>query len=239
MNTSHEAAAANVISQLAAHGLMLRGVIHFDESDNRPRISNTKFAKSLVLIGHAGKSVWQHFSAWSSLQSPALEHPLDTWSKAAIIPIASQFGGHAVFPSDRPYQPFQQWAMEAEGLKPSPLGLLIHPVFGTWHAYRGAILFDELTQSQFLKELSQPIEKLSHPCDTCVSKPCLSVCPVSAFSEAGFAVDDCRDYLDSTEGQSCMTQGCAARGACPVGTQYKYEREQLQFHMRAFANAQR
>ena len=29
--------------------------------------------------------------------------------------------------------------MRAEGLKPSPLGVLVHPDFGLWHGYRGAI----------------------------------------------------------------------------------------------------
>ncbi len=33
--------------------------------------------------------------------------------------------------------------MAAEGLKPSPLGLLMHPEYGLWHGYRGAILFGE------------------------------------------------------------------------------------------------
>ena len=32
--------------------------------------------------------------------------------------------------------------MRAEGLKPSPIGILMHPQFGLWHAYRGALLFD-------------------------------------------------------------------------------------------------
>ena len=50
-------------------------------------------------------------------------------------------GGTAWFPSEKPWQPFQQWAMRAEGLKASPLGVLIHPDYGLWHGYRGAIGF--------------------------------------------------------------------------------------------------
>jgi hypothetical protein len=46
-----------------------------------------------------------------------------------------------VFPFERPYLPFQRRAMRAEACYPSPLGLLIHPDYGLWHGYRGALLF--------------------------------------------------------------------------------------------------
>ena len=71
-----------------------------------------------------------------------LANPLDTWSREVIGEVAEEFGARAVSPSDRPYLPFQQWAMRAEGLRPSPLGILMHPEYGLWHAYRGALLFD-------------------------------------------------------------------------------------------------
>ena len=210
---------------LAVHGLMTRGIAHLAEPFLLP---DGSYAKSVILIGHAGSSIWPHFSAWLALQNSRPDNPLDTWSKEVITAAATKVGGHAVFPSDKPYLPFQQWAMQAEGLKPSPLGILIHPVYGLWHAYRGAILFDDLT-------LSHGVEKLSHPCDTCVEKPCLSACPANAFSDVGFAVASCRAYLESIEGRHCMDNGCAARGACPVGRDYAYIPQQMRFHMRAFA----
>jgi hypothetical protein len=233
MNATTEA--SNFIAHLAAHGLMTRGAVQFGDNEISPRLSNTKPARALVLIGHAGSSIWPYFKAWHKAQQHLLSDPLDSWSKQVIGQVASDCGGEAVFPSDAPYHPFQQWAMRAEGIKPSPLGMLIHPIYGTWHAYRGAILFDNLTQSQFLKELNQPLQKLSHPCDACFAKPCLTTCPVSAFSDRGFAVKSCRSYLESTEGQSCVEVGCSARGVCPVGVEYKYAPEQLQFYMKAFA----
>jgi ferredoxin-like protein FixX len=222
-------------ARLASHGLIPRGIILFEQNDARPYLSSAKPALELVLIGHKGPSIWPHFKAWRQAQKHLGSNPLDDWSKSVIRPIAAQLGGEAVFPSDMPYHPFQQWAMRAEGLKPSPLGMLIHPTYGTWHAYRGAILFDKLTLGQFLEKLNQPLQKLSHPCDTCIEKPCLTACPVSAFSDDGFAVTRCRAYLESTEGRSCMNNGCKARGACPVGVDYKYSTEQLHFHMKAFA----
>ncbi|MGB8818609.1 MAG: ferredoxin, partial [Rhizobiaceae bacterium] len=82
--------------------------------------------------------------------------------------------------------------------------------------------------------LSQDPEKLSHPCDVCLEKPCLSACPVNAFSENGFAVERCRTHIATAEGLTCMSGGCLARRACPVGRQYTYEPEQMRFHMQAF-----
>ena len=202
-------------ANLAASGLIPRGIA---THNNHP----------VLLIGHAGSSIWPHFTAWFANQNPRPENPLDTWSREIITAAATEIGGHAVFPSDKPYLPFQQWAIEAEGLRPSPLGILIHPVYGLWHAYRGAILLPG-------EKLIQSLEKLSHPCDDCDEKPCLSACPVNAFSDGGYDVAGCRTYLKTDSGQTCMTGGCQARLACPVGREFTYEPEQMRFYMRAFA----
>ena len=44
----------------------------------------------------------------------------------------------------------------------------------------------------------------------------------------------CRGHLASGNRPDCMTLGCAARDACPVGRKWRYEEAQLQFHMVAF-----
>lgn len=176
------------------------------------------------------------FEAWRR-EHPGIPDPLDSWSKALIGPVAASLGGEAVFPSDRPWHPFQQWAMTAEGLKPSPLGLLIHPEFGLWHGYRGAILFDAGALEGQGAPPNVPSDAAAlHPCDTCTGKPCLSACPVEAFSPAGLAVSACRDYLKLDKGQQgCMKSGCLARDACPVGRSYRYGAEQIRFHMAAYS----
>jgi hypothetical protein len=203
-------------TELSEVGLMFFGSL---------RQSEGKYA---ALISHAGSSIWPHFTAWRARRPDDLADPLDAWSKSVITPIAKQFGGKAVFPSDHPYLPFQQWAMQATGMKPSPLGILIHPIYGLWHAFRGAIIFDAET-------LIQEPQSLSHPCDLCAGKPCLSACPVNAFSGDGFDVAACRSHLAGWDGEACMSGGCLARRACPVGQEYAYNEEQMQFHMRAFA----
>ena len=223
--------AGSPLDQIAAalepHGLVLRGGFIFDATCQAPERADGSRPQSVVLIGHFGSSIWPHFAAWHRVHREASD-PLDSWSKHVINSVAAGLGASAVFPSDRPYLPFQQWAMRAEGLQPSPLGMLIHPQYGLWQAFRGALLFDE-------RLVFPPLGGLGgHPCDTCRDKPCLHTCPVEAFDGRGYALGRCRDHLASPAGQPCMDGGCLARLACPVGRDYGYVSEQQRFHMAAF-----
>ena len=213
-----------ITTVLQPYGLVARGGFAFDQVS--PPVGGV-MAKSVVLVGHYGSSLWPHFREWQR-NHPDQPNPLDAWSKEALNDIAGKIGAKAVFPSDEPYLPFQQWAKRAEGLRASPLGLLIHPEYGLWHAFRGALLFEH--PIAFL-----PRTPTSHPCDSCIDKPCLSACPVGAFDGVNFAADDCRDYLATDEGKTCMEGGCLARLACPVGREYAYFPDQQRFHMAAFA----
>lgn len=203
-------------------------------------VSGGSAASAICLVGHTGGGFWPIFEAWWE-KHPGIADPLDTWSKAVISPLAKAAGGEAVFPSDRPWQPFQQWAMAAERLKPSPLGMLIHPDFGLWHGYRGAVLFGEAAMADpALAEVRLAAldarDAKPHPCDSCTGKPCLSACPVEAFTLAGFAVSDCRSHLKDQAGQDgCMRSGCLARDACPVGRAHRYGEAQIRFHMTAYS----
>lgn len=220
--------ASSMLEELRAalqpHGLFLRGVV--DVGEGAPGLDNGERARSVVLIGNIGGSLWPPFSAWQEAQ-PAIEHPLDTWSKAVLRPLAERFGATAYFPSDPPWRPFQRWAMQAEGLKPSPLGILIHPLYGLWHGYRGAFGFSGSLEASVQ-------EAAGHPCDSCREKPCLSQCPVDAITPEGFRYQPCRTHLGTAAGEAgCMQTGCLARAACPVGSSYRYPPGQLRFHMAA------
>ncbi|RWA96251.1 MAG: 4Fe-4S dicluster domain-containing protein [Mesorhizobium sp.] len=217
-----------VAAALAAHGLILRGGFRFAGDEAVPAGLSGALAKSALLVGQAGAAPWPHFQRWLEGQPQPIANPLDTWSREAIGAVAEEFGARAVSPSDRPYLPFQQWAMRAEGLRPSPLGILMHPTFGLWHAYRGALLFE---QEIFLPEP----EETMHLCDTCAEKPCVKSCPVDAYSEQGFAHDACLGHVRGARGGPCRTGGCLDRNACPYGTDYRYPPEVQAFHMAAFA----
>jgi len=185
-------------------------------------------ARVVLLIGNAGASYWRHFARWRSQQPPDVPHPLDTWCREVIGRVAERVGARAVSPSDRPYLPFQQWAMRAEGLRPSPLGILMHPRYGLWHAYRGALLFDETLPFE------EPGEAV-HLCDSCLEKPCLKACPVDAYSVQSFAYGDCLKHVRGENGKACRTAGCLDRNACPYGEAYRYPPDVQAFHMKSFA----
>lgn len=211
---------------LAPHGVFVRGTVTFGEGEG-PLLADGMPARSVILLGNIGGSIWEPFSRWrQSSESADRNDPLDEWSKAVIRPIAAAFEATAYFPSDPPWQPFQRWAMQAEGLKASPLGILIHPDYGLWHGYRGALGFAAVIEGAGMA--------VTHPCDHCAEKPCLTACPVDAVASTGFDVAACRSHLRTDTGKTgCMAGGCLARNACPVGSAYRYSQAQRAFHMAA------
>lgn len=219
---------AGIGEALAAHGLILRGGFAFEATEQAPPGPSGRAARSLILAGQAGSAPWPHFAAWRAGRPADLKNPLDSWAREVLSAVASRFGARAVSPSDRPYMPFQQWAMRAEGLKPSPLGILMHPRYGLWHAYRGALLFDE-------PMAIEPPGPVMHLCDRCEGKPCLNACPVDAHSEAGFHHAECLAHVRGPRGGPCRSGGCLDRNACPYATDYRYGDHEQEFHMNAFA----
>lgn len=214
-------AIAQIAGALGAHGLVLRGGFNFRDDEEAP-------ARAVLLVGNAGAAYWRHFERWWRSQPAGTANPLDTWSRMVIGMAADTAGARVLMPNDKPFAPFQQWARRAEGLRQSPLGLLIHPRYGLWHAYRGALLFD--------RELALPLpEEPIHPCDACIGKPCLNSCPVGACTAAGFAYQACLAHVRGPDGAVCRDDGCIARNACPVGTAYRYPATVQAFHQKAFA----
>lgn len=214
-------------SLLAGYGLILRGGFNFGAGEAAPAGPSHLPAKSVLLVGQAGAAPWPHFLRWRNKQPTDLANPLDAWSRKIIDGVAQTCRARAVSPSDKPYLPFQQWAMRAEGLKPSPLGILMHPEYGLWHAWRGALLFDVEISIQAPREVI-------HLCDLCPGKPCQKACPVGAYSAAGFAYQACLNHVRGPSGEPCRTAGCLDRNACPYGAAYRYSADEQAFHMAAF-----
>lgn len=203
-------------------GLMVRGGVAFDA--DAPILSDGRKVESLVLIGHAGSSFWPHFRHFlTTFDDP---DPLDRWTRHVIEPVADACDGTALYPFDRPWWPFQRWISQAERLKPSPLGMLIHPEYGLWHGYRAALAF---TQRIAIPRNDEPV----HPCASCAERPCIAACPASAISDDAFDVVRCRTFLAGPAGAGCMTQGCGSRDACPVGREYRYGSDHRRFLMQS------
>ncbi|RVD69737.1 MAG: hypothetical protein E5V62_21065 [Mesorhizobium sp.] len=218
----------DISAVLAVDGLILRGGFRFTSQDTVPAGRSGMPARSILLVGQAGAAPWPHFLRWQERQPQAIANPLDTWAREVIGSVSEKFGARAVSPSDRPYLPFQQWAMRAEGLRPSPLGILMHPRYGLWHAYRGALLFEET--------ISIPeADAALHLCDACVEKPCLKSCPVDAYAADGFAHQACMAHVRGADGAPCRSGGCLDRNACPYGSDYRYPADVQAFHMASFA----
>lgn len=181
---------------------------------------------SVILIGNAGPQMFRRFARE---RSPATSQ-LDDWTRETVDALAADLDARALYPFDVPHHPFLTWARKARAGHVSPLGLNIHPVYGLWHAYRAALLFPVSF------DLPLPSPQAS-PCDTCVEKPCLSGCPVSAFTGQSYEVDTCAHHVGSDNGSECFMNGCLARRACPIGRNFMYEAPQIRFHMDAFLKA--
>ena len=228
--------------QLAESGLAVFGRFAVHSEDISDSAHSGFAGRSALLIGNAGGGMWQAFSTADEFGDGASD-PLDRWTQRVVsAAIGEQDAAlKALFPFGDPVWPFQRWAKRATAAQSSPLGLLIHPEYGLWWGLRAAVILLEGADEKQI----QDVERAIHPCDDCAERPCLSACPVNAFTSGGFAVYRCRSWLDSIASQSdsggeradpdCLMTGCAARNACPVGREWRQPQEQIRFHLRAFA----
>ncbi len=150
-----------------AAGLALRGGFQVAPGDGLD-------AATILMLGWTGGVQWPVFTA-SAEYADGRPHPLDRWSRRVVGALATRFGATALYPfGGPPWLPFQRWAARAEPVFPSPIGLLVHPEWGLWHAWRGALAFAARL------ELPCPASTAS-PCLGC-AQPCLTggraACPV-------------------------------------------------------------
>ena len=218
----------NVIDRLTERldilGLLALGFFHPTPDDGVPGDPG-----SLVLVGNAGPAMWRVYSKRRRYGPISL----DGWVRNGLTAVAGDLDAAALFPfGGPPYLPFQRWAQKAGPVSPSPLGILIHRDFGLWHAYRGALAFAGRLDLP-------PADTGPSPCESCAGQPCLSACPVGAFSATtGYDVPACAAHLATLAGADCNGLGCRARRACPVGRDFVYQPVQAAFHMTAFRRAQ-
>jgi hypothetical protein len=219
-------ALADLDAELGQRGFLLRGGFRPRADDVIPPLPDGRRAGTVLLVGSAGLGLWAAVSASPEAGRP---DPVDRYTARAISGLAARLGLAALFPFDGPpWHPFQRWAVRAEpGLRPSPLGILIHPVFGLWHAYRAALLLAEVLP------LPEPAP-LEHPCESCADRPCVRACPAGALASGAYDVPRCRAYLQAHPDAPCHAVGCLARHACPVGREWTQSPAQAAHHTAAF-----
>ena len=222
-----------------ALGLAVRGAFHPAPGELAAALPGVS-AGTIALLGFTGSLQWPHFER-SAEAMDGLPNPLDRWSRRMIGALAREFGAVDIYPSAPPLLPFQRFSLRSEPVHPSPIGLLIHPRWGLWHAYRGALVFErriELSPIDLSPERPPierpPIESKASPCEACAAKPCLSACPVHAFGGGAYDLDACVNHVRSAAGAACREGGCLARRACPVGDEFRYVIAQARFHTEAF-----
>jgi hypothetical protein len=210
--------------RVAPLGLVVLGAFHPAPADGVPGDPAT-----CVLVGNAGPAMWRAFARARRSGPDAL----DGWVRDGLTAAAHDLDATALFPfGGPPWLPFQRWAQRAGPARPSPLGILIHPDFGLWHAYRGALAFAEW-------HALPPADDRPPPCEACAGRPCLTACPAGAFVAAtGYDVPACTAHLATPAGSDCNDLGCRARRACPIGRDFAYAPAQAAFHMAAFRRAQ-
>lgn len=207
-------------------GFMPLGWFSPQAGDGVPEVAEGAPARFVLLIGNAGPDMFTRFAR----ERDTDRHGLDDWSRHVLEPLADDLGARALFAfSGPPWWPILSWAKKAGAGHESPLGLNVHPTYGLWHAYRAAFLFPV--------EFGLAPAKTRSPCEACEAKPCLSACPVGAFTGTAYDVMACAGHVNSPAGETCRLKGCMARHACPVGQGFAYSPAQAQFHMRAFLKA--
>jgi epoxyqueuosine reductase len=114
---------------------------------------------------------------------------------------------------------------------PSILGVLVHPVYGPWIAFRAAILLDA--------DLDYPGEAAGFdPCPSCTVRSCMASCPVGAVTPAsGWDVPRCARHRVEVEAD--CAERCHARVGCVLGPNHRYPDEELAYHQRRSLPAMR
>ncbi|MFT5064401.1 MAG: epoxyqueuosine reductase [Reinekea sp.] len=201
---------------LTGSGLIEMGHCPIVPSDGLSHESGT-----LVLLGPDEPAFWPMFIQTPEYNDNAPD-PMDRWSRRTIDDIAALGNGAAYYPfGGEPFLPFYTWALRTGQAWASPIGFLVHKNAGLFASYRGAVWVAE----------DRPVQAAIQPCLTC-DAPCKTACPVDAFAQ-GYDVVVCKSHLNTPQGASCLSDGCKARRACPVGAGLRLP-AQAAFHMEAF-----
>ena len=202
------------------NGLNLHAVFNLSELPANLIAEQSSHFSQLLLFAHGGKQLWSSLNT-SGFQS---ENPVDDFS---VQVVKSYFKKQLpdtqykfVYPGNSSISlialgNLAGWHFE------SPFKVGINNVWGSWFAYRVAILANTHYQTT-------PKADYSSPCITCAAKPCKSACPANALEQDDFIFDKCVKYRKGAESRCKRT--CLSRVTCPIASNHQYTDEQLHYH---------
>ena len=188
--------------------------------------------RSIVLIGNGGGDFWRAFSDFADRNSGWREraNPLDDFTREIIerevVAAARDAGARCVaiypFVNGGPLLNFIELAKVTGLGGPSIIGVVLHPTYGPWMAFRAALIIDV--------EVELPGAATGFdPCPTCVPRSCIAACPATAVSfPAGWDIPKCLTHRIEVEAD-CAAR-CHARVACVVGPEHRYPDDELAYH---------
>ncbi len=180
----------------------------------------------LWMFANGGPQFWEAFCTYRQQHTETIDHPMDNFARetVAIFLQEQNLNRQFQFIYPGPYVLNLQSLGRLIGWHhDTPLKIGLHPFYGLWFAYRVVVLVNADWPTTPLADS----ESIS-PCQTCVSKACISRCLAGAVAEVKFNLDRCVDYRVQ-ENSSCM-QRCVSREACPVAPEHRYSEEQIHFH---------
>lgn len=204
---------------LDAVGLNLHAVFALDQLPDalRNECDPARNYSQLILIGNGGRAMWQAILREGGRSAD----PIDDFSVREVRRwLAAQASGRSyeiVYPGER-LVGLQSLGECAGWHFASPFMVGINERWGTWFAYRVAVL----ANTDF--EPTRPVPGES-PCTACRPRPCVSACPGKAIEDSGFNLADCVRYRLRAD-SACQTT-CMARLACPVRAEHRYDDEQI------------
>jgi epoxyqueuosine reductase len=215
-------------TELSLAGLNLQAVINIKDCPSNIRqqlsavTSNLSHYNQLILIGHAGQSLWDKVKASNFVSID----PIDVYSKHHTTEFFRQYFSEQDYEIVFPTKNQTSIGLQALGKivgwhNESPFRVGINQKWGSWFAYRAVVLI----KANYLT--SAPMSDES-PCNNCVEKPCIAACPANALVENSLDIVLCTGYRMQSDSQ-CKDR-CIARMTCPIAKEHQYKLEQIGYH---------
>ena len=183
----------------------------------RATLGDTCGFSQLLLVGHGGCQLW------ACMQAGGIEgdDPIDRYTCQTLARwFAQELPDQTyriLYPGDAPIG-LQALGELAGWHHPTPFRVGIDQEWGSWFAYRAAVLCTT-PFSSFLR-----VDRGS-PCANCAERACITACPAQALAGGTFDLNACLEWRMQPDSSCANT--CRARLACPVGPQHRYDESQI------------